>query len=178
MCSNECAGEISVGERNRQLGQFESLDGGSEIVRQDCGRSEFAEAILRAHFPRAGSAHENIARVGDRLPRGVRQGFVACCEPEKCMRVEKKALHRLLSFSPSPSHARSSSSGSCSKNSCPTFASPLYKPKRRCGTGFSGTSFTTGFFPRAMTISSPASARSMRLDKFVFAAWMVMTDML
>jgi hypothetical protein len=48
---------------------------------------------------------------------------------------------------------------------------PFNLPATRRGLGAMGTSFTTGLRPRAMTISSPASARAIRRDRWVLAAW-------
>ncbi len=61
------------------------------------------------------------------------------------------------------------------KNTSLTVARPFIEPKRRRGpVAVIGTGRTTGCLPRAMTISSPAHARTMRRERWLLAAWIVM----
>jgi hypothetical protein len=83
-----------------------------------------------------------------------------------------------LRDSSSPSQSFKSSSGRESKKKeSGSFSLPLRTPnarrRRTCAGTPIGTSRATGFLPRAMTISSPFSARSMSLERLVLAAWTV-----
>ena len=64
-------------------------------------------------------------------------------------------------------------SGSSSKSG-EILTRPLASPRRRwTGSDCTGTSRTTGLFPRAIIISSPASARATKAESCVVASWML-----
>src|SRR5206468_3090948 len=123
---------------------------------------------LDRDLPDAGGADE---RRGDRRDdRGadlLREAPVIGEEPEEDLRVEERPHQR-------PAKARRTPAGSGASKSAAMRIRPFSRPGRRLA-GESGTRRARGRPARAITISSPAAARSTRREKCVLAAWMLTT---
>lgn len=124
---------------------------------------QLAEPSFGRDFPgRCRTDQNGVRLVTYRTPRFERQTTRRATQSSVCVSSSNRTQHQ-----------RSvSSRGSGSKNALVTFARPRMAPKRRCGRlAPSRVSRATGVAPRAIITSSPSSARSMRRESCVFAAW-------
>ena len=130
---------------------------------------QLADPEFRRDLPGRGRADENrVLAIADVPTHAQRQPPIAVEPPQQRVRVEQEPHNA--------SQASTSEGGSGSKKAAVTRALPRMAPNFRSGgTASIRTSLATGCLFRAMTISSPASARSMRRDRCVLAAWTVTT---
>src|SRR5512132_2977305 len=124
-----------------------------------------SERALDRDFPNARRAVIHlVVVVFQKLTRFTRQPLAARCRPEQQVGVEQKP-HRFR-----PSKARIMESGNGALKSSGILNLPSSSPRRRWPRdAVNGTSLAAGLPARAMTISSPASARSTSFDNSVFA---------
>src|SRR5207237_4333180 len=143
-----------------------------DIGRDYRGFGQFADPEFGRYLARRSGAREHLAaRIGDGIASDRRQCRIAEQPPEQRVGVQQQTHPYALSESGACSQGSSSSGGSGSKNSGPISNWPRIAPKTRFPLGATAVSLATGLLPRAMMISSPASARATSLERLVLAAW-------